>query len=325
MPWAVFTRAAAVVLLSVGTLAAPAAQQAAPPPQGQPAEVAPAPAAPPHAEASPADALPVPAEFVRRVREAVKLDYELQKDYTYVEKRRDVKLSTFGKVSVGPMRTFEVYPSTEPGKTYKRLVAIDGKPLDRAELERRDAEHRQNMIAQVEREKLETPAQRALRVEKKTKERREREAIMNDAFAIYEPRMAGRETLDGQPVLVATLTPRKNVQPKTREGKWMVKFSGSIWVSESDYQIAKIEMTALDDLTIGLGIVGRVHEGSKLTFARRKVNNEVWLPAEASMKATGRTLLFRTFSFDTITTFSDYRKWSVDTSVTYGVPPKSLP
>jgi hypothetical protein len=309
-----------VVLLSVGTLAVPAAQPAAPPPQAQPAEVAPAQAA----SAEP-NALPVPAEFVRRVREAVKLDYELQKDYTYVEKRRDVKLSTFGKVSVGPMRTFEVYPSTEPGKTYKRLVAIDGKPLDKAELERRDTEHRQNMIAQFEREKVETPAQRALRVEKKTKERREREAIMNDAFAIYEPRMAGRETLDGEPVLVATLTPRRNAQPKTREGKWMGKFSGRIWVSESDYQIAKIEMTALDDLTIGLGIVGRVHEGSKLTFARRKVNNEVWLPAEASMKATGRTLLFRTFSFDTITTFSDYRKWSVDTSITYGVPPKSLP
>ena len=127
----------------------------------------------------------------------------------------------------------------------------------------------------------------------------------------------------GQPVLVATLTPRKYVQPKTREGKWMVKFSGRIWVSESDYQIAKIEMVAQDALTIGLGFVGRVHEGSRLTFARRKVNNEVWLPAEARMEATGRTLLFRSFSFDTITTFSDYRKWSVDTSVTYGLPPKS--
>ena len=93
------------------------------------------------AAAEPA-ALPVPAEFVRKVREAVKLDYELQKDYTYVEKRRDVKLSGLGKVTVGALRTFEVYPSTQPGQTYKRLVAIDGKPLDAAELARRDEEHR---------------------------------------------------------------------------------------------------------------------------------------------------------------------------------------
>ncbi len=269
-------------------------------------------------------ALPVPAEFVRRVREAVKLDYELQKDYTYVEKRRDVKLSGFGKVSVGPLRRFEVYPSTQPGETYKRLIAIDGKPLDAAELARRDEEHRRNVIAEAEQQKIETPAQRALRDKKRTDERREREAIMNDAFAMFESKMVGRGMLDGQHVLIAGLEPRANVEGKTREGRWMKKFHGTIWVSESDYQIAKIEMTALDDLSIGLGIVGRVHEGSRITFARRKVNNEVWLPAEARMEASGRTLLFRSFRFDTVTTFSDYRKWSVDTSVTYGDPPKSL-
>jgi hypothetical protein len=278
----------------------------------------------PAADTSATAALPVPAEFVRKVREAVKLDYELQKDYTYVEKRRDVKLSGFGKVSVGPLRTFEVYPSTEPGRTYKRLVAIDGKPLDAAELARRDDEHKRNVIAEAEQQKIETPAQRAARQKKNTDERREREAIMNDAFAIYESKMAGREVLDGQPVLVAMLEPRQNVDAKTREGRWMKKFHGRIWVSESDYQMAKIEMVALDDLTIGMGIVGRVHEGSRLSFARRKVNNEVWLPAEARMEATGRTMLFRSFRFDTVTTFSDYRKWSVDTSVTYGAPPKSL-
>ena len=268
--------------------------------------------------------LPVPSEFVRRVREAVKLDYELQKDYTYVEKRRDVKLSGFGKVTVGALRTFEVYPSTQPGETYKRLVAIDGKPLDAAELARRDEEHRRNMLAQVEQLKSEPPAQRAAREKKKADERREREAIMNDCFAIYESRMAGREMLDGQQVLVATLEPRQNVDAKTREGKWMKKFHGRIWVSESDYQIARIDMIALDDLTIGLGIVGRVYEGSRVLFARRKVNNEVWLPAEARLEATGRTLLFRSFRFNTLTTFSDYKKWSVGTTVIYGEPPKSL-
>jgi hypothetical protein len=273
--------------------------------------------------APPTGALPVPAEFVRKVREAVKLDYELQKDYTYVEKRRDVKLSGLGKVSVGPQRTFEVYPSKEPGKTYKRLVAIDGKPLDQAELARRDEEHQRTVMAQVEQEKVETSAQRTTRLKKDAEDRRQREAIMNDAFAIYEPTMAGREVLEGQHVLVATLTPRPNAEAKTREGRWMKKFQGKIWVSESDYQIAKIDMTALDDLTIGLGFVGRVHEGSRIAFARRKVNNEVWLPAEARLEASGRTMLFRTFKFDTVTTFSDYRKWSVDTSVTYGIP-KSL-
>jgi hypothetical protein len=205
------------------------------------------------------------------------------------------------------------------------VVAIEVTPLDAAEQAQRDEEHSRDMVATAEQEKQETPAQKSARLKKRADERREREAIMTDAFAVYEPRVAGREVLDGETVLVATLTPRPKVEPKTREGRWMKKFHGRIWVSESDYQIARIDMTALDDLTIGLGIVGRVHEGSRLLFARRKVNGEVWLPAEMRMEASGRTLLFRPFKLDTVTTFSDYRKWSVDTSVTYGAPPKSQP
>jgi hypothetical protein len=269
--------------------------------------------------------LPVPAEFVRKVREAVRLDYELQKDYTYVEKRSDVKVSKLGKVWVGPLRTFEVYPSTQPGRTYKRLVAIDGKPLDAAELARRDEEHRQHMINIAQQEQLETDEQRRARAKKDADEKHERDVIIDDAFIVYEPTVSGREVLDGRTVLVATLTPRPNAQPRTREGKWMKKFAGRIWVSETDHQIAKIDMAAIDDLTLGLGIVGRVHEGSRLMFTRRLVNGEAWLPAEARINATGRTLLFRTFKFDTLTSYSNYKKWSVDTSVTYGVPPSPKP
>lgn len=317
------------IVLAVAT-AWPAAQQPADPatapgPAGPAVTTQdPAAPAPPTAPAA-AGELPVPAEFVQKVRAAVLLDYEMQKDYTYVEKRRDVKVSRLGKVTVGPVRTFEVYPSTERGKTYKRLVAIDGKPLDPADLERRDNEHRQGMVNRIEQEKRETPAQRTERLKKQAEERREREAIMDDAFAVYAPTVARREILDGHPTVVASLKPRADAKTKTREGKWMKKFEGHIWVSESDYQIAKVDMVALGDLTLGLGLIGRVHEGSRLSFTRRKVNNEVWLPAEARMEATGRALLFRTFKFDTITTYSDYRKWSVDTSITYGVPPAPKP
>src|SRR5689334_14256475 len=78
--------------------------------------------------------------LIADVREVIRREYAQPSRYTYLEHSRDVDISTFGKVSVGPMRTFEVYP--DPFfDTWKRLVAIDGKPLDPAELQRRDAEH----------------------------------------------------------------------------------------------------------------------------------------------------------------------------------------
>ncbi len=270
---------------------------------------------------SAAPPLPNRDQFVREVRERVQLDYEVQTNYTYIEKRRDVKLSKFGKVTVGPLRTFEVYPSKKPGRTYKRLIAIDGKPLDAAELAQRDEEHRRNMLAAIEREKTETPAERAERLKKEADDQRERDAIINDAFAIFEPALVGRETIDGQSVVVATLTPRQHVEPKTREGRWMKKFGGRIWIAEADRQVVKIDMAANDDISIGLGLVGRVHQGSRLVFSRRKVNGETWLPAEARIDASGKTLLFRAFQIHMRTEYFDYKKWSVDTSVTFSAPP----
>src|SRR5581483_3431307 len=90
--------------------------------------------------------LPDPKTLIEKVREHLRTDRELQTQYTYLERRRDVKVSKLGKVTVGPERTFEVYPGDAPGRTYKRLVAVDGTPLDPAELARRDEEHRQAVL-----------------------------------------------------------------------------------------------------------------------------------------------------------------------------------
>ena len=131
--------------------------------------------------------------------------------------------------------------------------------------------------------------------------------------------------LNGQRVIAATLTPRQNVKTKSDEGKWMKRFKGRAWVSDDDWQVAKVEMEALDDISIGWGLVGRVHQGSKFTFRRTKVNGEVWLPVEMKFEASGRTLLFRKFQIFTVTSYSDYKKFNVDTSVTFDQPKTDPP
>lgn len=254
---------------------------------------------------------PSETELMQRVRSAVMLDYELQAGYTYIERRRDVKVSRLGKVTVGPLRTFEVFPSSKPGGTYKRLIAVDGKPLDPPELARRDAEHERDLREAEERERTERPQQRALRMKKEEEERAEREAILDDAFAVFQPAIVGRDTIDGQPVLVIDLSPRAAASVRTRHGRWMKQFAGRMWVGERDYQAVRIDMRATDDVTIGWGIVGRVHQGSRFVFARRRFG-DVWLPAETIYDVSGRTLLFRKFQFTATTTYSDYRRLTGD-------------
>jgi len=250
---------------------------------------------------------PPPDEFARRIRQALEADERLQQELTYLERRRDVKISKLGKVTIGPLRTFEVYPSDRPGGTYKRLIEVDGKPLTAAEQARRDAEHQRDLAKEAERRRGETPGQREERTRKAEDERRHRQAMLDDAMAVFEPVFVGREIIEGEQVIVADLKPRAGARTKTREGRWMKHLAGRIWVDDSDYQVVRLDMRAVDDLTIGWGIVGRLHQGSRLWFSRRKFN-ELWVAAEMTYEASGRTLLFRPFQFTVTTTYSDYKR-----------------
>ncbi len=249
-----------------------------------------------------------PAEqFAREVRRAMTFGFESQQSFTYLERRRDIDLSVFGGVTIGPLRTFEVHPSGEPGRTYKRLIEIEGRPLTEAELAKRDAEHDRNLRDAAARARRESPRQRAAREKEEAEERRDAQAILDDAVAVFEPTFVGREVIDGQPVFVADLRPRPDAQTTTREGRWMQHFVGRIWVAEADYQIVRLDMRAARDVSIGWGVIGRIDEGSRMQFSRRRFE-DVWLPAELSYEASGRTLMVRPFRFAVTATYSEYER-----------------
>jgi hypothetical protein len=93
------------------------------------------------------------------------------------------------------------------------------------------------------------------------------------------------------------------------------------WVSEDDDQVVKVQFETLSDIFVGWGFLGRVNTGSRLTLERRRVNEEVWLPARTTIDLTGRTLLVRSFSVQAVTEFSDYKKLRVSTTEQYRPSP----
>lgn len=251
--------------------------------------------------------LPSTAEFGRRVRQALEVDQRGQDAFTYLERRRDIKISRLGKVTVGPLRTFEVYPSVRPGGTYKRLIAVDGKPLSAEALAERDAEHARDLRDTEERQRRESASERERRLREQREEQEEYNAILADAIAVFAATPVAWDTIDGRRTIVAEVKPRPNARVTTRQGRWMKSFAGRIWVDEKDYHLVRIDMRAFDDITIGWGVVGRVHEGARIYVSRRWFQ-DTWLPGEITYAASGRTLLFRSFDVEATTTFSDYKR-----------------
>jgi len=82
----------------------------------------------------------------------------------------------------------------------------------------------------------------------------------------------------------------------------------------------RLDAEAIDTLSTGFGVLARLHKGSQLSFLRRRVNDEVWLPAAVHFRGGVRVALVRTLRRSGTSEFSDYRKFSVDTATTYQAP-----
>jgi hypothetical protein len=268
---------------------------------------------------TPAPAVPDRDAFIAEVRSRLRTDEELQGKYTYLEKRQQIKVSKLGKVQLGQTRLFQVYPSPDPGRTYRRLMAVDGVPLDPAALKARDEARKKSLEDEAAARARETSRERERRESKEAEARKERQETVDDVFRVYEIAFLGRETVDGYQSVVASLEPRPNVATRSEVGKYFSKFRGRAWVSEHDYQVVKVEMEAVENLNVGWGILGRVHKGSRMIVERRKVNDEVWLPARVTFEVLGRSVLVRKFSVRAVTEFSDYKKFEVATSETFKV------
>jgi hypothetical protein len=252
--------------------------------------------------------LPDKDQFVAEVRARLRMDRALQANYTFTERRQEIEISKLGKVSADVTKTYEVYPSANPGFTYKRLIAVNDKAVPAAELARNDEKHRQD----VERVAA-SPSERAKQRQDIEKNRREEREAIDELFRVYDIHLVGRETLAGYPTIVGTLDPRRDYQPRSDDGRMMKRFRARVWIHEFEFQLVKADLESVEDVTIGWGLLARLREGTKVTLQRTKVNDEVWLPATLRVIGTGRTLIFRGFKIDSLTEWSDYKRFSVST------------
>jgi hypothetical protein len=265
--------------------------------------------------------LPALEPFLQEVRKRLQTDEELQSQYVYVEKRRQTKVDKLGRPTGESIKVFESYPGF-PGRRrrWNRLIEENGKPVSAEELARRDRDRQQAAREFVRNLEKQTDKDRQKEARERAERQRRRAAEIDDVFRIFEIRMLGRDTIEGHRTIVFSLTPRKSVKPRTDDGKIMRHFQGRAWISESNYELVRLEVEAIDTLSFGLGLLARVHKGSNAAFQRRKVNDEVWLPASATYTASARILLLKMMRVGGTSEFSNYRKFTVDTSTTYVTP-----
>jgi hypothetical protein len=251
--------------------------------------------------------------FVAQVKARLKTDADLQAGWSFTERRTEQTFDGSGRVKSEKVKVFEVYPGLPGEDRYLRLIEEDGRPVPAKDLEERDRE-RQRKVERYAREQTtlsESDRQKQARELEKWK--KERADDIEDIFNVFDVRMTGRRAIDGHNTIAFTLTPRPKAQPKTDSGRMMQHFLTRAWISESDYELVRIEVEAVDDVSFGMGLLARLHKGTTASFERRKVNGETWLPAKVTYRGSGRLLLLRQMRLGGVSEFSNYRRFTVET------------
>jgi hypothetical protein len=268
--------------------------------------------------------LPDYGTFLAEARKRLQADDVRQSAYVYMETRREQKLDKSGRTTKETLDVFESYPALPGEFRWQRQIIKEGKPVPAEDLAKKDRERQQKVLEYARRLEREPDKVRAAEAKKRNEEQRETDRAVDDALVVYDIRMLGREHIAGHDTIVFSFTPRKNAKPKTREGKVMRHFAGKAWVSEAEYELVRLEAEAIETASFGLGLLARVHKGSKAAFERRKVNGEAWLPASASYTASARVMLVKMLRIGGTSEFSDYRKFTVATETTVGKPPGTV-
>jgi hypothetical protein len=265
---------------------------------------------------------PLPDEetFYREARKKLETDATVQRGYIYVETRREQKLDKDGQVQEESEKVFESYPGLPGEERWERLISENGRPVPTIELEEQDRD-RNRQVERVARRFEEQPERERARQQREwEQQRRERAEAIDDIFRVFDIRMIRREVIDRHDTIELLLTPRADARPRTRAGRLMRNFRIRTWISESDHEMVKLQADVIDTVSIGWGLLARLHEGSTLTFLRRKVNGEVWLPAFRSYTGSARVALIRTLRRSATSEFSGYRRYSVDTFTAFEPP-----
>jgi hypothetical protein len=256
--------------------------------------------------------------FAAEVKKHLATDEERQSGYVFNERRLEQKVNAAGRVTDESVKVYEVYPGLPGENRYRRLIEEDGRATPPDKLTQQDARRRKQAEEYARKQGVASERQKEARAQDKA--RQEYSAAVEDIFRIYDIQMLQRERIEGIDTILATLTPKRGARPQTDDGQIMRHFKARAWISESDYELVRVEIEAIDNLSFGLGLLARVHKGTVATYQRRKVNGETWLPLEVTWTASGRVLLLRRLRLRGVSQFSNYRRYSVDTSTTIGAP-----
>ena len=231
-----------------------------------------------------------------------------QRDYTYTDREVENKLDGKGQTKSTEVRTYEILEIY--GEQVRRLIEKDDKPLDTKEA----AKEEEKIQKIIDKRKNESDDERRKREQKDIKEREDGRKFVREVADAYDFKLVGTENVGGREAWVIDGEPRPGFEPHMKESKFLSKFHGRVWIDKQDLQLAKMDIEAIDTVSVGW-VLARIHKGTRVMLEQTRVNDEVWLPRHVTFKVDARVALFKGFNVDGEQQFRDYKKFRTSSKI----------
>jgi hypothetical protein len=125
------------------------------------------------------------------------------------------------------------------------------------------------------------------------------------------------DTVDGHDVWVVSGAPKPGYRAKSRDGAALLKIHGKMWIEKAGYQWVRLEAQTTETISFGW-FLAWLNPGAKLSVEQTRINDEVWFPKREYLSGSGRIGLVKRVAEDQEITWSDYKKFRVDSKVITG-------
>lgn len=230
------------------------------------------------------------------------------RDYTYVERDVQNKLDGNGQAKSTEIKTYDVLAIY--GAQVRRLIQNDDKPLDAKE----SAKEEEKIQKIIDKRKNESEDERKKREQRQEKDREDERKFVHEISDAYNFKLVGTESVGGREAWVIDGEPRAGFEPHMKEAKFLSKFHGRVWIDKDDLQLSKMDVEAIDTISVGF-VLARIHKGTRVMLEQTRVNDEVWLPRHVTFKLDARIALFKGYKLDGDQTFRDYKKFRTSAKI----------
>jgi hypothetical protein len=212
-------------------------------------------------------------EIIKKSVAANQADFKEDPNYNYKELDRTPKGSKLYRVMM------------IEGTPYNRLIAVNGKPLSRAQ----DAQEEKKMQQTIQQRRSESSEERQKRIAKYQKERNRDNQMMNELTKAFEFTLLGQRKVRGFNVWVLKATPRPGYKPPSIETQVLTGMQGELWIDQKTYQWVKVTAQVVRPVSIE-GFLAQVEPGTRFELEKSPVGNGVWQTTHFSMHSNAKIL-----------------------------------